>query len=314
MELHERRLAQIVRDFMEAYVLATRIQQGLQQGDLRFSLIERLVGDRGDSALYRLKEESHALFRLDQDRSETDIQAEQLFDLAVGALFHESMKFREGFYLTTSYGPRLERMMAEGSASGSLAEAFRRTIDAGSKRMLESSTEVGELFPETRDQLLTVLGNLPESGAVARGLVEDPARTEAVFMMPLDHMLEQVYGSAQHGYQLAIENTLANGHFAEAEVLLQRDSLRGSEFVETAAPFAQGMARYYTGDVPGAMHALDRWVDRGAPGMPGWRHLAGRVLNAISTNVDDELDASVREAAGRLGERLPTKNHPPDRS
>ena len=70
------------------------------------------------------------------------------------------MKFREGFYLTDTYGPRLQRMMAEGSASGPLADAFWRVFEGGSRRMLESEAEAEQLFRETRDQLLIVLRQL----------------------------------------------------------------------------------------------------------------------------------------------------------
>jgi len=205
MELRERRLAQIVRDFMEAFALSQEIGRELRAGRLTFGSVARLVGDAEDSALFRLKEECHALFRLDDARPRTEVQAEELFDLAVGALFHESMKFREGFYLTDSYGPRLQRMMAEGSAAGPLAEAFWRVFEAGSRRMLESEAEAEELFRETRDQLLIVLRHLAASGAVARSLVEDPARSEQVFAMPLMQLLADIYGSAARGYQLAVD-------------------------------------------------------------------------------------------------------------
>ena len=183
MELRERRLAQIVRDFMEGYVLSQEVGRDLRAGRLAFGTVTRLVGDAEDSALYRLKEECHALFRLDDARPRTEVQAEELFDLAVGALFHETMKFREGFYLTDTYGPRLQRMMAEGSASGPLADAFWRVFEGGSRRMLESEAEAEQLFRETRDQLLIVLRQLAASGAVARSLVEDTARSELVLVL-----------------------------------------------------------------------------------------------------------------------------------
>jgi hypothetical protein len=188
MELRERRLAQIVRDFMEAFVLARTLGEDLRARRLSFQTVTRLVGDAEDSALYRLKEECHALFRLDVARPRTEVQAEELFDLAVGALFHETMKFREGFYLTDRYGPRLQRMMSEGSATGPLAEAFWRVVEAGRRRMLESESSCG-VFRETRDQLLIVLRQLAVSGSVARSLVEDPARAEQVFDLPLARLL-----------------------------------------------------------------------------------------------------------------------------
>jgi len=286
MELRERRLAQIVRDFMESYVLAQEVGRELRAGRLTFAAVARLVGDAEDSALFRLKEECHALFRLDDARPRTEVQAEELFDLAVGALFHETMKFREGFYLTDSYGPRLQRMMAEGSASGPLADAFWRVFEAGSRRMLESEAEAEELFRETRDQLLIVLRQLAASGAVARSLVEDPARSELVFAMPLARMLADIYGTASRGYQLAVDSLIENGHYAEAAAVLEHPEARAAGAADGALPFARGMASYYAGDNAVALESLARWREEGSSSPALWRQSAAKVLTALAQNVE----------------------------
>jgi hypothetical protein len=286
MELRERRLAQIVRDFMESYVLSQEIGRELRAGRLSFGSVARLVGDAEDSALYRLKEECHALFRLDDSRPRTEVQAEELFDLAVGALFHETMKFREGFYLTDSYGPRLQRMMAEGSASGPLADAFWRVFEAGSRRMLESEAEAEELFRETRDQLLIVLRQLAASGAVARSLVEDAARSELVFAMPLARMLADIYGTAGRGYQLAVDSLIENGHYAEAAAVLDQPEARAAGAMDGGLPFARGMASYYAGDNLAAVESLARWREEGSNSPAIWRQSAAKVLTALAQTVE----------------------------
>ena len=303
MDLRERRMAQIIRDFMEAYVLTSRISGRLRNEDLEFSWIERLVGEVEDSALYRLKEECHALFRLDGGRSRVELQAEELFDLAVGALFHEGMKFRESYYLTTAYGPRLERMMAEGSASGPLAEAFRRVFDVGRRRMLESESEVADLFRETRDQLLILMRQMPSSGAVARSLVEDPERTETVFGMLLSTLLEQIYGSSYHGLKLAVGSLIENGHFAEAAGLLTREELGTDDYSQGARVFAQGMARFYAGEPQAALDALRQWISQGARGEPRWHDYARRVLDSLASNPEG-LDPALESGAVALAEAL----------
>jgi hypothetical protein len=286
MELRERRLAQIVRDFMESYALSQEVGRELRAGRLTFATVARLVGDEEDSALYRLKEECHALFRLDDARPRTEVQAEELFDLAVGALFHETMKFREGFYLTDSYGPRLQRMMAEGSASGPLADAFWRVFEAGSRRMLESEAEAEELFRETRDQLLIVLRQLAASGAVARSLVEDRVRSELVFAIPLARMLADIYGTAGRGYQLAIDSLIENGHYAEAAAVLEQPEARAAGATDGALPFARGMASYYAGDNLAAVESLARWREDGSSSPAVWRQSASKVLTALAQNVE----------------------------
>jgi hypothetical protein len=300
MELRERRLAQIVRDFMEGYVLSQEVGRELRAGRLVFGTVARLVGDAEDSALYRLKEECHALFRLDDARPRTEVQAEELFDLAVGALFHETMKFREGFYLTDSYGPRLQRMMAEGSASGPLADAFWRVFEAGSRRMLESEAEAEELFRETRDQLLIVLRQLTASGAVARSLVENPARSEQVFAMPLSRLLADIYGTAERGYRLAVESLIENGHYSEAASVLELPEVAAT--ANGALPFARGMASYYSGDNRAAVDSLARWRDEGTSSPALWRQSASRVLTSLAGNVEISDQKLAQRALALAGE------------
>jgi hypothetical protein len=308
MELRERRLAQIVRDFMEGYALSQEVGRELRAGRLAFGTVARLVGDAEDSALYRLKEECHALFRLDDARPRTEVQAEELFDLAVGALFHETMKFREGFYLTDSYGPRLQRMMAEGSATGPLADAFWRVFEAGSRRMFESEAEAEDLFRETRDQLLIVLRQLTASGAVARSLVEHPARSEQVFAMPLARLLADIYGTAGRGYQLAVESLIENGHYAEAAAVLEHPEARAAGVTDAALPFARGMASYYAGDNLAAVESLARWHTSGASSPALWRQSAAKVLTALAQNVelsDQKLAKRALALATELTSRRP---------
>jgi hypothetical protein len=285
MELRERRLAQIVRDFMEGYVLSQEVGRDLRAGRLAFGTLARLVGDAEDSALFRLKEECHALFRLD-DRAAHGGPGRGLFDLAVGALFHETMKFREGFYLTDTYGPRLQRMMAEGSASGPLADAFWRVFEGGSRRMLESEAEAEQLFRETRDQLLIVLRQLAASGAVARSLVEDATRSEQVFGMPLARLLADIYGSAGRGYRLAVESLIENGHYAEAAAVLEHPGAVAAGASDGALPFARGMASYYAGDNLAAVDSLARWRSGESSSPALWRQSASRVLSALASSVE----------------------------
>jgi hypothetical protein len=303
VELRERRLAQIVRDFMEAFVLSLEIGRRLREADLEYDLVKQLVGEEEGAILLRLKEECHALFRVDAERPLTEVQAEELFDLAVGALFHESMKFREGYYLTTRYGPRLQRMMAEGWASGSLAEVFWRVFEAGRRRMLESEAEVDDLFRETRDQLLIVLRQIPESGAVARSLVENPERTQQVFGVSLTALLGDVYGSAARGLELAVESLIQNGHYAEAEALLAHPEARSSNICLAAEPYARGMACYYGGEGRAAVDLLSAWAETKDACPAAWRERAGNALRALaagSAAADPRLAEAARHAADAL--------------
>ena len=295
-------MAQILRDFMEAYLRSSEIGAQLRAGDPDFARVQRLVGESEEAALFRLKEECHALFRFDQESSESELQAEELFDLAVGALFHEAMKFREGYYLTTSYGPRLERMMSEERAKGPLAQAFLNVIEAGRQRMLESEVEMAELFDETRDQLRIMLHQMPWSGAVARCLAESPELTRQVFGGELPDLLASIYGSAADGYRLAVIDLLQNGHYAEAARLLEREDCReAAPFPEAVKAFATGMERYFAGESDAALERLGAWIDAGVPGEATWRDAVARVLQMM---VETEPSTALTEAARKMLEAL----------
>jgi hypothetical protein len=297
----ERRLAQIVRDFVDAYVLAGEVAAGLTSGALEFTSVERLVGDAEDSVLYRLKEGCHALFRSDQDRPADELAAEELFDLAVGALFHEAMKFREGFYVTRSYGPRLDRMRAVEGKPGPLLEAFGGVLDAGRRRVHESAVELQSLLRETRAQLLIVLRQIGASGAVARALVEDPARSERVFGVRLPELLSGIYGDAGCGYERAIGDLLENGHFEEAGALLERPEVRELPSCREARLYAAGMASYYRGRFGDAVAHFEDWVCEASPHAVR----AARMLAALAADVggsQPDLAQRARATAARLSE------------
>lgn len=303
MELRERRVAQIVRDFMEAHALSERIGVGIKSGTLDFEGMKRLVGESEESTLYRLKEACHALYRFDGARTRPELQAEELFDLAVGALYHEAMKLREGFYLATAYGPRLNRMLAEGSLSGPVAQSFQRVFQDGRRRMFEAQAETEALFRETRDQLRNMLRDMAPSGAVARSLLEDPSRSEAVFGLPLDTLLEEIYGSSLAGYRLALESLIDNGHYAEAVCLMERNPAHDVEAYGVAHGLAHGLARYHAGDAAEAVRALASWAASGARGATEWRRRAKVALGTLAEeNAGEEpnLARHAREILDRL--------------
>ena len=97
----------LIRDFLEAHRRLRAVAARHRSGELQFAEVQSLVGEGEGSVLYRLKERCHNLYRavpVPQD----EIGPGALFDLAVGSLFHEAMKFREGFYQLSAYGPKLE--------------------------------------------------------------------------------------------------------------------------------------------------------------------------------------------------------------
>jgi hypothetical protein len=306
----ERRVAQIVRDFMDAYALSAEVGLRLQSGTLDFDTIGRLVGDSEESALFRLKEECHALFRFDKTSSQEELLAEELFDLAVGALFHEAMKFRDGYYLTTTYRPHLERMMDAGSATGPLAETFLRVFEAGQQRMMESASESVELFAETRDQLLIMLQQMPESAAIARILLAEPERSQQVFGIDIDALFTQIFGSSVRGFQLAVRGLLQSGHFAAALEVLGRIAPDES-FRQDAEPLTRGLERLYADDGSAALDALEAWIDRGVLHEEPWVHGAIRALELLTQSDDTRWIKRAERLRARLSAALPPEGTAP---
>ena len=86
-------LVDIVRDFIVVHQRFEILFARFREGSLKFEEVRRLVADSDSSVLFRLKERVHGLFR-DRDPDEPLRRGEALFDLAVGSLFHEAMKFR----------------------------------------------------------------------------------------------------------------------------------------------------------------------------------------------------------------------------
>ena len=280
---------------MGAYTLARRIGTELAAGTLDFKNVDRFIGDSPRSLLFRLKEDCHALFRDPGPRPKQALRAEELFDLAVGALFHEAMKFRESCYLYSVYGPRVRRSLESGSG-GSLPQGFARLFEAGYRRMVESEAETGELFRETRDQLRVLLREWSHTGEIARSLVAEPAQTEEVFEAPLAELLEEFFGSTETAYRLAVRRLTESGHYAGAVELLDRSEVSVGSLKGIEPDLIRGLARYYAGDPCGALRLFTGWAREGARGRGSLQTRARSILQLIAFEVEEDHPSLAREA------------------
>ena len=124
-------LVYIVRDFLIVHRMFRDVTARYWSGALRFEQVQALVGDSEESVLFRLKERCHALFRADSEGEVVRVGPEALFDLAVGSLFHEAMKFRESLYQRDVYGPKVRALSSASEPEVSLLFREFERIEEG---------------------------------------------------------------------------------------------------------------------------------------------------------------------------------------
>ena len=207
-------LVEIVRTFLAAHRTMKRLFARYRSDELRFAQLQELIGDDESSVLFRLKERCHALFRPRDAESAMAMRREALFDLAVGSLFHEAMKFRENFYQREIYGPRVRALRSESAEeSDALFREFEKILETVSERLAEGLQETEILIEQTGDQLRVLLAEQPKNGFVVRYLIENRELVEEVFAIPLDALLTEIAGAAAAGFELAGRSYLDSGFY-----------------------------------------------------------------------------------------------------
>ncbi len=255
-------LVDILREFLAAHRLTRRLFARYRSDELRFEDLKDLIGDDEHSVLFRLKGRCHTLFRRDPRDPGLAVRREALFDLAIGSLFHEAMKFRENFYLREVYGPRVRALRTESAGeNAALFQEFEKILSAVAQRLEEGLHESEELLVRTREQLALLLAEHRENGFVARCLIENRADVEEVFEAELDALLSQIHGSAATGHRVAGRSYLASGYFAEAEVAFARALADGSnDDAHRLSAYARGMTAYLAGDYAASVERLSEWL------------------------------------------------------
>jgi len=298
----------IVRDFLIAHQALERLARRWQAGHLEFGDVQALVGDGDEEAvLFRLKERCHALFRDGQDGA--SVAREELFDLAVGALFHECMKFRENFYQLSVYGPKVRalRIADDAGAEGALFREFEKILAASQVRLEEALQEALILLRQTRAELEALLRERPAEGLVARFLVGHREDVEPVFEQGLDVLLAELHGSASAGYELAGRSLLDSGYYVEAAGAFRtaRTHADGGAKLSPLLAYAEGMQAFSERDYPTALAQLDLWLrDATAEPDPSLASLALAAISKVGQLVDDAGRAALGVAATDLAERI----------
>jgi tetratricopeptide (TPR) repeat protein len=301
----------ILRDFLSGHQAIGRLARRWQNRELEFAEVQALVGDRDEEAvLFRLKERCHALFRGGADGA--SVAREELFDLAVGALFHECMKFRENFYQLSVYGPKMRALRASGGAGGTEGELFRefeKILAASQVRLEEALQEALVLLRQTRVELEALLRERPAEGLVARFFIGHREEVERVFEQGLDELLADLYGSGSAGYELAGGSLLGSGYYQEAAAAFRSAHARAPEGAAPSAllAYAEGMQAFSERDYPTALEQLDAWLDAAPVGAD--TSLAALALAAIS-RVGGLLDEAGRARLGNAATALADRIRP----
>jgi hypothetical protein len=258
----ERKVMEIVRSFLLAYLAFRRLHGEYQKGSLRFSDLARFVDDRGQSILFTLKENCHSLFRRS---SEGVSEKEQVFDLIVGTLFHLAMKLREDLYQVEFYGPKFTRLSEEKEEHQdphSLVQQFQGLLSRARSGMKEEMEEMDLLFKEFLPPFQDLLREYRENGLLLRFLMEEKGLLREVWgERALETILEKLYGpdSAQPD-RLAGESYFQSAFYPQATQAFSRALGRnpGDEEIQFLLHLSRGMEHFLSFASSSALESFEK--------------------------------------------------------
>jgi len=297
--------AQIVREFLTAHAELLDLFETHAPDEIPFATLRLLVGDDDRAVLYRLKERSHRLFRVEKPTATQSVRREALFDLAIGSLFHESMKLRESLYQREVYAPRVAALRAasEEEESDELFEEFDRILDTNRARLREIVAEVRTLLAQTRDQLRRLLVERAGERVVSRFLLSRRAQVDAAFPEGFEGLLEAMHGSPVAGLIEAARSLVGSAYFVEA-IRTLREAARHPEAprveIDQLTLYAEGMQAFLDGDYPSSLSMLEAWVDLDAQDLErDAARLAAAALSRIERLLEEDSDRETLAATAK---------------
>ena len=246
----DRKILEIVRGLLLSEVAFQEISKKYKEGRLRFSDIGNWVDDKGQSLLYNMKEQCHAIFR----HNETGHfhKKEWLLDLAIGSIFHEAMKLRENIYQIEVYRPKYlqyKSKVGKSTYERSYLQQFERIISKAEQGVAEGMEETRSLFRDAMAQLVDFFKESAENRYLVRFLLENqpllqkvygPKRAKDIFHIMFEKGFLDAYSLAGRSYLESEHYDLSSLYFSKA--LKIEPHHRDLQFLLN---FTLGMNAYY---------------------------------------------------------------------
>lgn len=253
-----RKVVEIVKLFLRSVVFYRKLYTDYREGSLKFSSVQELVDDKGQSLLFNLKKNCQALYRGNDNSTER----EKLFDLAVGSIFHEAMIIRENCYQLEVYRPRVA-LIKEKAPKTPLERKFLREVDLilnrAKKRLSEELKETDTLITNTLEQLKGLLLSYKENGLLVRFLLEEEGLVEEAFGKgSLDDLLSHMYGGGRlEALIAAAKSYYQSGYYDKArDAVAKALAIRTSDNIRFLFLLYSGMNDYYEGNSQAALEHL----------------------------------------------------------
>ncbi|MBW2058724.1 MAG: hypothetical protein JRJ26_14615 [Deltaproteobacteria bacterium] len=302
---------EIVGDFLQAAVTYREIRALYRKGELRFHHIETLIDDKGDSILFRLKGNCHALFRNNKVPSCRD--GERLFDLAVGSIFHEAMKLRENLYQVEIYRPKHRDIRMEKPLNRKvLLERLERTVMRAEQGVRDGIADIGALFDDTLDQLAELMEGYGENELLVRYLITNRKLFDKVYgRRRLEKIFASMFGKGPiQAHRIAALSYLESGYYDMAARILEKAKRLAleDEKLEFLYKYAKGLDAYYNNNYQSALWYFGRLssVDRRFKGKRTYLNQAVAVCREIALESLAEQNKGMALRANQTAQRLQT--------
>lgn len=308
-QTRKQRIVEIVNDLLEAVIIHREIEVLHRQGKLRFNHIEPLINDRGQSLLYRLKENCHVLFRNRDDG--TSQGGEKLLDLAVGSVFHEAMKLRENLYQVDTYKPRYSGIRLKNSPHKQvLMERFKKIVLRAEQGIREGVADITAFFTDILDQLLDLIQGYKDNDLLVRFLITHRSLFVRVYgKKRFDRLITTMFENGViEAYTAAAMSFLGSAYYEMACHLFAK-AIRlnpGDGKLKFFYGYAKGFDAYYGNNYEKALRVFAELLDFDQR-FKGKRHYLYEVMTACRDIAADSLaeQKKTRAArASRLAQRL----------